>query len=310
MALRVHSPGTYSLLVDRGRPACRALGVPVGGAADRAAFALANALVGNPPEAAALEITLAGPTLEATARHGAVVWGAAFGLYLNDRPWPVGHTFTLRPGDVLTVTTAAQGLRAYLAVRGGFAAPAVLGSRSAFAPLKAGTELACPPSTLPVRYANLTPPPDEPGTLRVLPGSHRDLFPGAAAFTAEPYRVGPRSDRMGLRLVGPALSRPAGELLSAPVCPGTVQVTNDGLPLVLGVDAQTIGGYPRLAHVIAADLDRLAQLAPGAELRFRWADAAEARRRWDERQTWLRGWLLRLRASLDGVTSSPAPERT
>ena len=272
--------------------------MPVGGAADRAALALGNALVGNPPNTLALEITLAGPTLEATGEHACAVMGAPFALWLNSRPLAIGRTFTVRSGDLLQIATPERGLRAYLCVRGGFEAPEILGSRSAFEPLQAGAELVCPPSTLPGRFIQLpAPPADEQHLLRVLRGTHAEQFP-ADVFVSQEYTVSADSNRMGLRLEGRPLPRSqAEELLSAPVCPGTVQVTNDGLPVVLGVDAQTIGGYPRLAHVITADLDKLGQLRPGETVRFTWVDPPAARELLRVRQAWLRGWVTRLLAS-------------
>jgi len=315
MALIVHSTGTYSLLVDQGRPRTRSLGIPLGGAADVAAYTLGNALVGNPAGAVALEFTLAGPTLEANAEHGCVVYGAAYRVWINDRPQPVGKTFTLRSGDLLTISTPSRGLRGYLCVCGGFAAKEVLGSRSAFEPICGGQELECAASRVRPRFAPQIAMPatrslTENGLLRVLPGSHLSQFP-AEQFFGEEYTVRPESDRMGLRLSGKAMSRtmtppsaPSGEKgrngeeqLSAPVCPGTVQITHDGLPIVLGVDAQTIGGYPRIAHVIAAELDKLAQLGPEERLRFRQIDQGESVRLWRARQAWLHEWVTRLRNS-------------
>ena len=126
-----------------GRPHCRSLGVPVGGAADRAALAIGNALVGNPPNAAALEVALAGPTLTADAELACVLYGAPFDLATDRRPLIAGKTFTLQPGEVLHVGGTARGVRAYLCIRGGLQTPTVLGSRSSLEPLKAGTVLPC-----------------------------------------------------------------------------------------------------------------------------------------------------------------------
>jgi antagonist of KipI len=258
---------------------------------------LANALVGNGPGAVALEVTLAGPTLEATGTHAVALVGAPFDVWLNDRRQPAARTFVVNPGDVLTVATTRAGLRTYLAVRGGFESDEVLASRSALEPLRAGQVLACPAGRLRTRFARL--PADEgPRTLRVLPGTHAGLFP-EGAFAGQEYVVRPESNRMGLRLAAEPLRRPpGGELLSAPVCPGTVQVTNDGQAVVLGVDAQTIGGYPRVAQVITADLDRLAQLAPGDRVRFEPTDLASAAALARERRRWLAEWTTRLRESL------------
>ncbi len=300
MSLTVLDPGPYSLLVDFGRPGSRALGVPVGGAADRAALALGNALVGNPPDAVGLELTLAGPTLRAEHPTACVVFGAPFTLtVIGEGPVPAGTTFTLEPGDVLRIGGTPEGVRGYLCVAGGFDAPLVLGSRSALDPLRAGDQLTCRPShaagrsLLFVSSHPLTPSPPHPVILRALDGPQRDWFEGDRFFT-QTYTVTPASNRMGLRLAGEPLARRAGELVSEPVAPGAVQVTNDGLPVVLGADGQTIGGYPKVAHVVRADLDRLGQLRPGTAVRFRRVSPEEAEAAARERAAWLREWLTRL----------------
>jgi antagonist of KipI len=298
MSFRVHSPGTQSLLVDFGRPCTRSLGVPVGGAADRTALALGNALVGNSPNAVGLEFALAGPTLEATAEHGAVISGARFLVHLNDRPLAVGTTFTTRPGDLLTISTAESGLRGYLCVPGGFDSPAILGSKSCWEPVRSGDELSCRTSRLGRRFWRPEGPAStDPFLLRVLPGAQAANF-DRERWAAQQFVVAAESNRMGLRLQSEPLATVSGELLSSPVCPGTVQVTHDGQTIVLGVDAQTIGGYPRLAHVIAADLDKLGQMPPGSSVRFQWVDVLTAELLWRERQTWLIPTLIRLRSSL------------
>jgi antagonist of KipI len=299
MSLVVRAPGLFSLLVGAGRPGSRALGVPVGGAADRAALALGNGLVGNPPDAVALELTLAGPTLEAAHPVAAVVFGAPFRVTVNDCDTPAGTTFTLEPGDVLRVGGTAAGCRGYLCVAGGFDAPEVLGSRSAFDPVKPGDVLACRPSrtearSLPFDSCGTGIPAGAAVSVRALDGPQRDWF-ADGAFFARPFAVSAASNRMGLRLTGDPLARRPGELVSEAVAPGAVQVTNDGLPVVLGVDGQTIGGYPKVAHVVRADLDALARLRPGDAVRFVrvTADQAEAAAR--ERAASLKEWLTRLR---------------
>lgn len=297
MGFLVRHPGTYSLLVDLGRPHSRSLGVLVGGAADRAAYLLGNALVGNSPGLVALEMTLLGPQLEATDTHGIVVFGAAFDVLCQGKPCPVGRTCTVQAGDVLAFRPPAQGLRAYLCVPGGFASPMILGSRSAWEALQGGQVLECPVSRLGHRFIR-----EEyvtaPKRLRVLPGSHATLI-GWERFLSQEYRVQPTSNRMGLRLKGEALPGAKTELLSAPVCPGTVQVTHDGQPVVLGVDAQTIGGYPRVAQVITADLDKLAQLRPGDAVRFQEVDLSTAQTARREQQRWLREWRTRLEVTAE-----------
>lgn len=300
MSLVVRDTGLLALLVDHGRPRSRSLGVPVGGAADRAALAIGNALVGNAPDALALEFTLSGPTLEAEHATACAVFGAPFTLALNGRPLSTGRTFTLEPGDTLRVGGTPSGVRGYLCVAGGFDAPEVLESRSSLEPVKPGDILRCRPSrceprglgfgALPLACAGMENP------IRVLDGPQRDWFTDDRFFT-QPYEVSAASNRMGLRLTGEPLTRTPAELVSEAVAPGTVQVTNDGLPVVLGVDAQTIGGYPKVAHVIRADLDRLAQLRPGERVRFVRVTPQEAETAARQRMAQLRLWLARLQSA-------------
>jgi len=296
MSLRVLEPGLQTLVVDLGRPDGRSLGVPVGGAADRYSLALGNALVGNPPDAAALELCLAGPTLQAGCDLGCVVFGAPFDVLRGSERLPVGRTFNLRQGEVLRIAGTRAGMRAHLCVRGGIQVPVILGSRSAFEPVQRGQELPCESSRLPGRWLHPDAEPqwdDGPVVLHALPGPQADWF-DLATFFGPPFAVTPASNRMGLRLNGTPLARPARELVSEPVGPGAVQVVNDGQCIVLGVDGQTIGGYPKVAHAIAADLDRLGQLRPGQAVRFERVGIGEAEAIYRERQRRLREWLTRL----------------
>jgi antagonist of KipI len=325
MSLRLIESGLLSLLVDFGRVRSRALGVPVGGAADRAALAIGNALVGNPPDAPAIEFTLSGPTLQAEHSTACVVFGAPFAVTIDQRPVEAGTTFTLAPGDLLRIGGTPTGARGYLCVAGGFGSAEILDSRSTLDPLKTGDVLACPPSRCEPRglgFSRLlsgpspqplppTPSPMRGGeketpspligegfstSLRVLDGPQRDWFADDRFFTHD-YEVTPASNRMGLRLKGEPISRRPGELTSEAVAPGAVQITNDGLPVILGVDGQTIGGYPKVAHVIRADLDLLGQLRPGDRVRFIPVSPEEAQKAATARNEMIRGWLTRLRAA-------------
>jgi biotin-dependent carboxylase-like uncharacterized protein len=303
MTLRVVDPGLHSLIVDFGRGGYRSLGVPVGGAADRAALAIGNALVGNPPDAAAVEITLSGPTLQAGEELACVVYGAPFELASDRQRLRAGKTFTLRPDETIQVRGTAAGMRAYLCVRGGLQRPLVLGSRSAMEPLRAGEELSCVPGDIHSRFVRLNGIDcRESKTLRVVDGPQAGWF-DPQEFYGQEFEVSPASDRMGLRLSGTALSVPARELLSEPVSPGAVQVTRDGQCIVLGVEGQTIGGYPKIAHVISADLDKLGQLRPGDPIRFVRSTLEEANTAYRRRQRELQEWLIRLRVTL-GESSS------
>ena len=306
--LKLLAPGLCTLVVDFGRPASRGFGVPVGGAADRFSLAVGNGLVGNPPEAAALEVTLAGPTLQTTDPVACVVFGAPFDLSIDRRALSAGTTFTLWPGETLHVGAARRGMRAYVCVAGGIQTLPVLGSRSSLEPLRAGAELSCTQGT--VRGRSLRFPPDgdphlehlagvaqPPLRLRALDGPQADWFAADEFFDGPRFTVTSASDRMGLRLQGEPLRVPPRELVSEPVCPGSVQVTRDGQCVVLGVDGQTIGGYPKVAQVIGADLDTLAQLRPGARVHFERVSLEEAEALYRRRQALLRAWLLRLRTA-------------
>lgn len=302
MSLRVIQPGFCSWLVDLGRPASRSLGVPVGGAADRWSLILGNAMVGNPPNTLALEITLAGPTLRAEKPVAAVLVGAPFDIE-GDIPNPrVGPTFNLQAGDVLHIRGTGRGVRAYLCVPGGFEAPSSLGSRSAWEPIQANALLPCRESVLPVRHfaepIDSSLPSENPQPLRFLPAAQSSWF-NMDQFQTQPFTVTTDSNRMGLRLRSTPLARPDREIISEPVCPGTVQVTNDGQCIILGVDGQTIGGYPKIAHVIRADWDLLGQLRPNDTIQFvqvSWEAAEMARRIQLNR---LQTWLTRLSVATD-----------
>jgi antagonist of KipI len=303
--LRLLTAGPCTLVVDHGRPRARSLGVPVGGAADRFALALGNALVGNPPLAAALEISLAGPTLVADCDLACVVSGAPFELASDRKILAPGKTFTLRAGEELRIGSTPAGMRGYFCVRGGLRQREILGSQSSLEPLQAGAELECAPGSIRSRFVCLENEAlvatNGVCQLHVLDGPQADWFRHDGFFTeggrCPTFTVSPASNRMGLRLIGEPLKLPERELTSEPVCPGSVQVTRDGQTIVLGVDGQTIGGYPKIAQVISADLDRLGQLRPGERVAFRRVSLAEAERLQRERQKLLHEWLTRLRTT-------------
>jgi biotin-dependent carboxylase-like uncharacterized protein len=286
-----------SLIVDQGRPRSRSLGVPVGGAADRFSLTIGNALVGNPPDAAALEMSLSGPTLSADHELACVVYGAPFAMTLGGVAWEVGRTFTLQPAEELRIGGTASGMRAYLCVRGGLQTPRILGSRSSLEPLRAGACLPCQAGVIHVRHFQHDFGWDaDPRQLRVIAGPQADWF-RPDEFYPQAFRVTPASDRMGLRLSGTPLTLPGRELTSEPVCPGSVQVTRDGQCIVLGVDGQTIGGYPKIAQVISADLDKLGRLRPGEMIHFQHVEADEAEALYRAKQNELREWVTRLRTA-------------
>lgn len=283
--IAVLKPGLFTTIQDLGRPGHRASGVPLCGAADPGALRRANRLVGNPADAAGLELTLLGPDLRFDQDTLVALEGATF----PGCPW--GHAFPVRAGDVISLGHATTGCRGLLAVAGGIDVEPVLGSRSTFvparlgglhgAPLIAGDELPIGDSRgRPVSPADPAAAAERGGavTLRLIPGTEFDAC-GDAIWSAT-HTASSRSDRMGVRLEGPPLGLEGdrGSLPSVAVLPGTVQLPPDGRPIILLADAQTIGGYPVIGHVITADLPLVAQLRPGDAVRWRPATIAEAHR--------------------------------
>ncbi len=294
-ALTVLRPGLLTTVQDLGRWGHQAAGVPVAGAMDTYSLRLANGLVGNPESAAALEITLLGPTLRAEAPLVVAVAGAVFDLQVDDRPVPHGAPVALAAGSVLRFLERRAGARAYLAVAGGLETPVVLGSRATHVvsrmggldgrALLVGDVLpVATGATRPAGRATRSPLPlaEAPGPrrLRVLLGPQDDWFTMSSvdALLGGTFSVSSRSDRMGFRLDGPMLTtkRP-GELVSEPVAFGALQVPSGGAPILLMADRQTAGGYPKIATVITADLPLAGQLAPGEAVRFAACTRAEAR---------------------------------
>lgn len=270
------------LVQDRGRPGHAAIGVGASGAADRAAHALANRLLANDPGAATLEVVLGGLEVEAAGTLWVCVTGAPAPLSLDGRAEPTGAVLALRPGQRLALGTPASGLRSYLAVRGGLDLPPLLGSRAhdslaglGPAPVRAGDRIAVGREVAGAIGVDAVPASryDAPATVRLHRGPRDDWATGLDALVGRPWRVAADSDRVGLRLEGEPLGvvPDRGELPSEGALRGAVQLPPDGRPVVFGPDHPVTGGYPVVAVVADADTDRLAQLRPGEELRFRWA---------------------------------------
>ena len=275
--------GPLTTVQDRGRPGLAQLGVPPSGAADLRALELGNLAVGNDEGAAVLEATLLGPALRFVRRAVVAVTGADAGATVTGQRVERGRPVEVPAGGLLELGRCHPGVRAYIAVRGGFAVDATLGSRShdlltGLGPpplrvgdvLPVGPEPAGPTQSL---ASELAPHTHEP-TLSVIPGPRDDWFPpqALAALTETAWRVGSASNRVGVRLEGRPLARlEHGELLSEGVVTGAIQVPPSGHPILLGPDHPTTGGYPVIAVVVAADLSQAGQLAPGSTVRFRCA---------------------------------------
>ncbi|GEP37238.1 allophanate hydrolase [Nocardioides psychrotolerans] len=277
MSLHVLASGTLTTVQDLGRPGLAHLGVPRAGALDPPAAALANRLVGNDPDAAVLEVTLGGLVVTTDVGAWVAVTGAVCPIEVDGAPRGQARPEWLAPGSRLRLGTTSSGVRSYLAVGGGIAVEPVLGSRATDTLAWVGPPRVEPGTRLPVgplvrRPApHDTPRPPRAGALRVHPGPRADWFVPRALTTlcGSTYEVGSASNRIGLRLEGPALERVRdGELPSEGLVLGAVQVPPDGQPVVLLADHPPTGGYPVLAVVEEADLWQCAQLRPGETVRF------------------------------------------
>ena len=253
---------------------------------DRGSAELANALLGNSAGCAVLEMTLAGGTYQADCPLAMALAGAPIEARIvqtdgSELSLRVPASFSLRDGERLVLGHTSSGARTYLAVRGGWQTTPVLGSRSSEQPLRAGESLPAASSNAPSRHlADHSWQPATAAPFRVVAGPDARSNPKLSAlfWASRQFRVGTRHDRKGLRLEGdPVAVASDPERLSAPVAPGAVQVAGGQL-IVLGVACGTMGGYPHVAHVISADLDRLGQLKAGDVIQFQQIAIDEARR--------------------------------
>ncbi len=280
---------------DGGRWGAQRLGVSVGGAMDARAAMLANVLAGNPRGAALIELGWdAALTLLFPQATGLALAGAGLEATLGEGRIPPWSPCRVEPSSLVRIRVT-HGRFGYLACTGGFSLPSVFGGRgtdlrSGFGgiggralrsgdQLPLGDEAPGLPSHRGALAMELRPPYHRDPTLRLLPGSHWVSFPEAsrAVFLGASYAVTAVSDRMGYRLSGPPVApNPGLEVESEPVTGGSVQIPLDGEPIVLMADRPTVGGYPRIGEVLAADLPLLAQLRPGDRVRFREVDHAEA----------------------------------
>ncbi|RKT35920.1 biotin-dependent carboxylase-like uncharacterized protein [Microbacterium sp. AG1240] len=289
MSLRVLAPGLFSTVQDLGREGRAALGIARSGALDRGALRLANRLVGNREDAAAIEVAVGGFRAAAERDLWVAVTGAGGDLHLGGRAvdshaavhWPAGEELSLAP--------FVAGVRAYVAVRGGIDVPVVAGSRSTDtlaglggAPLRAGDGLEVGREGLgEVPTVDAVPwltHAESPIEVRLAPGPRAEWFAASALSLLfdGAWTVGSAADRVGLRLDGPTLERVRdGELPSEGMVPGALQVPPSGRPTILLADGPVTGGYPVIAVVADASLDALGQARPGDRLRFSHARPSE-----------------------------------
>jgi antagonist of KipI len=286
--IEVRAPGLLTTVQDLGREGFGPMGVSPSGAADPLALRIGNRLAGNAEGAAALEMTLLGGAFVFPERAEIAVTGADFSATLDDHSVEMWSSVEVRPGQTLRMGPTRAGARCYLCVRGGIDVKLFLGSASTHLlsglggfegrALRKGDMLRIGTAAgifrtfrkrkLAAKVVALLQPRK---VLRVTAGPQSEWFSEEArkTFYTGTYRVAEESNRMGLRLEGAAITSAAGgEMLSEGVCLGAVQITASGLPIILFVEQQTTGGYPKIANVISADLSSLGQLRPRDEIRF------------------------------------------
>ena len=287
----VKTPGVLTTIQDFGRMGYGQYGIPVSGAMDRTSFQIANRLVGNDPDDAGLEITLYGLKLEILRSVRISITGGDMNPLLNGELLPLWQTLDLPAGSILLFKKILSGARAYLAVEGGIDSPMQLDSRSTNQKALLGTTLKKGDviKTLPVKRMpsnhrlpeSMIPTYSKQADIRVIMGPQDDLFSknGVDTFLTETYTITSQSDRQGYRLEGEPIEHISGaDIISDAILPGSIQVPGNGQPIIMMVDAQTTGGYPKIACVIGPDIDILAQMLPGRKVRFRQVTIEEAHR--------------------------------
>lgn len=295
-AMHIRSPGLFTTVQDAGRPGFAALGVPSGGAADQLSLRAGNRMLGNDDNAAALECTLTGPVIEFEGAATIALTGAACDARLDGEAAPMWRALAVRAGQALTLGAMMGGCRAYVCVRGGIDVPLVMRSRSTLPSagfgglegraLRAG-------DVLPIGSSGRSAARGEGRsgewvievitrrTLRVIAARADDPLPRGVIERVldAAWRIGDRSDRTGVRLEGEAVAFPHGGRLASEGMPhGAIQLPESGLPIILGVDRPTTGGYPLAGCIISADLPALGQLRPRETVRFQRVTLDEARR--------------------------------
>ncbi len=313
--IEVIAGGIGNSIQDEGRFGFRHMGITVSGCLDPLLSRCANALLGNAPDCACIEIRAVGPTLRVKRGCVRLALAGEIGAKLRRidgtlREMSAWTSFTLDSQEVLEIATLPDGGSAYLAVSGGIDSPLQLGSRSTYQravmggidgkPIVTGNLLPCATQRhRQYRECQAAAWSQGEGPIRVVLGPQVDHFTPEAVrqFLASEYRVTPQTDRMGMRLEGVQLahaSAQAADIVSDGVTPGAIQVPGNGQPIILLVDCQTVGGYPKIATVIGADLPRLGQLKPGECIRFAAVSGAEARQALLVREAQWRAWANRI----------------
>jgi biotin-dependent carboxylase-like uncharacterized protein len=291
--VRIDSPGLLTTVQDLGRYGFQKYGVSVSGAMDAYSAQLANILVGNRPDEAALECTLAGPSFTFMDECVFSITGADMHAVLNGKRISGHGSYKARKGDSLRLQAAKHGTRTYVAFSGGIDVESVMGSKSTYTKagfggyegrkLKNGDFLEIGDSDFDCEYCYV---PEKDACfvsvgekIRVVLGPEIEMFTeeGIKTFFNEEFELSRQCDRMGYRLDGPVIEHVGGaDILSGGITLGAVQVPGHGHPIIMMADRQTTGGYSKIANVATVDIDRLAQMRPGEKLRFESVEPFEA----------------------------------
>jgi len=303
-ALEVLQPGAFTTIQDLGRYGYQKYGVPISGAMDRFALRVANLLVGNEEGEAAVEVTIIGPKLQALQNLWVAFTGADLSPEINGMASPMWRTLNIQKGDTISFGAPKSGCRAYVAFAGGIDLPVVMGSRSIHTRSNLGgngralfkgdvIRVREPEGSWPSRLLSYQLPADQipvygrDWLIRVILGPQNDYFTrrGMDTFLTGEYLITPQADRMGYRLKGPPIEHKAGaDILTDATPPGSIQVPGDGMPIILLADAQTTGGYSKIAVVTSVDQDLLSQARPGDKVRFARVTLSAAHRLLEERE--------------------------
>jgi antagonist of KipI len=316
----VEAPGLFTTVQDLGRHGYGPLGVSASGAADPVALQLANLLVGNPKSAAALEMTLVGGTFVFPDGGAIAITGSDFAPTVDGVPLPIWTECCIRPGQRLKIASTRSGARCYLAVHGGIQVPPILGSASTHIlthlggmdgrQLRKGDVLkinAVPdtahkrPRAIASEIAHIWRRPVRFRTT-IAPQTDAFSFAARATFYKSQYKVSQHSNRMGLRLEGPVVEAPySGQMITEGASLGSVQIPAGGQPIILFVEQQTTGGYPKIANIISADLASVGQLCPNDVIQFELVSTAHAQALIREQEQLIQELSHRLRKGEAGL---------
>jgi antagonist of KipI len=299
MSITILKPGIMSSVQDLGRWGYQQYGVPVGGAMDKISASLANIICGNDENEAVIEITLHGTTILFNEAMDCALVGGGCKAYVDEVELPFNRLLHIPAYSVITTKPSARGCRMYLSIAGGFNIKKEMGSASTYVPSGIGGMLGrnlisgdiipfskkgrdTPASSMKMigknTYASHWEVPDlhlqekNAEIIHILSGPEFDLFQSISQekLLNATFTISSQSNRMGYRLEGTKLElKEKAEMVSTPVTAGIIQVTHEGNPIILMADAQTTGGYPRIARVASTDIAKLAQMRPGMKIRFK-----------------------------------------